>query len=110
MDWEVTPLGGFVRITSGASPSLFRFSDSGIPYFKVEQLSNADKYLDATDTPYRFERGDTVPRQSVMFAKRGAAIALNKVRILKQASFMDTNVMALTPQEGLAGVSPLARC
>lgn len=100
-DWEVAPLGGFVRITSGASPSLFRFSGSGIPYFKVEQLSNAEKYLDATDTPYLFESGDTVPGQSVMFAKRGAAIALNKVRILKRASFMDTNLMALTPQDGL---------
>jgi len=101
VDWEVSPLGGFVRITSGASPSLFCFSGSGIPYFKVEQLSNAEKYLDATDTPYLFERGDTVPGQSVMFAKRGGAIALNKVRILKQASFMDTNLMALTPRDGL---------
>ena len=101
VDWEVAPLGGFVRITSGASPSLFRFSDSGIPYFKVEQLGNAEKYLDATDTRYLFERGDTVPEQSVMFAKRGAAIALNKVRILTQASFMDTNLMALTPRDGL---------
>jgi type I restriction enzyme, S subunit len=101
VDWDVAPLGGYVRITSGASPSLFRFSGSGIPYFKVEQLSNAEKYLDATDTPYLFERGDTVPGQSVIFAKRGAAIALNKVRILKQASFMDTNLMVLTPQDGL---------
>jgi type I restriction enzyme, S subunit len=101
VDWEVAPLGGFVRITSGASPSLFRFSASGIPYFKVEQLGNTEKYLGATDTPYLFERGDTVPEQSVLFAKRGAAIALNKVRILTQASFMDTNLMALTPQNGL---------
>ena len=101
VDWEVAPLGSFVGITSGASPSLFRFSGGCIPYFKVEQLSSAEKYLDATDTPYLFDRGDTVPGQSVMFAKRGAAIALNKVRILKQASFMDTNLMALTPREGL---------
>jgi type I restriction enzyme S subunit len=90
-----------VKITSGASPSLFRFSGSGIPYFKVEQLSNSEKYLSATDTPYHFERGDTVPANSVVFAKRGAAIALNKVRILKEESFMDTNLMALTPQGGL---------
>jgi type I restriction enzyme S subunit len=100
-DWRVAPLGGFVRITSGASPSLFHFAGSGIPYFKVEQLSNAEKYLDASDTPYLFEHGDTVPGLSVVFAKRGAAIALNKVRILKQVAFMDTNLMALTPQDGL---------
>ncbi|MBV6418696.1 MAG: hypothetical protein CMLOHMNK_03626 [Steroidobacteraceae bacterium] len=100
-DWAVALLGGYVRITSGASPSLFRFSSSGIPYFKVEQLSSAEKYLDATDTPYLFERGDSVPEQSVIFAKRGGAIALNKLRILRRASFMDTNLMALTPHDGL---------
>lgn len=100
-DWEVAPLGDLVKVTSGASPSLFRFAGTGIPYFKVEQLSNAEKYLDTTDTPYLFVGGDTVPENSVLFAKRGAAIALNKVRILKQPSFMDTNLMALTPHGGL---------
>ena len=101
LDWDAPRLGALVKITSGASPSLFRFSMSGIPYFKVEQLSNSEKYLGAADTPYRFERGDTVLANSVVFAKRGGAIALNKVRILKEKSFMDTNLMALTPQPGL---------
>jgi type I restriction enzyme S subunit len=100
-DWEVVPLGGFVKITSGASPSQFRFSGGGIPYFKVEQLGNTEKYLDVTDTPYLFESGDTVSGRSVIFAKRGAAIALNKLRILNQQFFMDTNLMALTPQDEL---------
>ncbi len=100
-DWEVVPLGDLVKVTSGASPSLFRFTGTGMPYFKVEQLSNAEKYLDATDTPYLFVGGDAVPENSVLFAKRGAAIALNKVRILKQPSLMDTNLMALTPHGGL---------
>ena len=100
-DWDTTQLGACVKITSGASPSLFRFSGSGIPYFKVEQLSNSEKYLSAADTPYLFERGPIVPAKSVVFAKRGAAISLNKVRILSEESFMDTNLMALTPQVGL---------
>ena len=100
-DWDATNLGGLVKITSGASPSMFRFTGNGIPYFKVEQLSNSEKYLSGTDTPYLFERGPSVPARSVVFAKRGAAIALNKVRILNQESFMDTNLMALTPQDGL---------
>ncbi len=100
-DWDATQLGALVKITSGTSPSLFRFSGSGIPYFKVEQLSNSEKYLSVADTPYLFERGPIVPAKSVVFAKRGAAIALNKVRILSEKSFMDTNLMALTPQVGL---------
>jgi type I restriction enzyme S subunit len=99
--WAAVQLGSYVKITSGKSPSLFRFSRSGIPYFKVEQLSNSEKYLGASDTPYLFESGPTITAKSVVFAKRGAAIALNKVRILSENSFMDTNLMALTPQDSL---------
>lgn len=102
-DWSDRPLEEYVRITSGESPSLYDFTVGGRPYFKVEQLSNAKKYLNNFSTPYHFEKGRTVPRGSVIFAKRGAAIALNKVRILAQESFMDTNLMALTPTEELDG-------
>lgn len=95
-DWDVLPLGGHVRITSGESPSLIQFSDEGRPYFKVEQLGNDTKYLGNDSTPYHFLRGRTVPRGSVVFAKRGAAIALNRIRIFSDDAFMDTNLMALT--------------
>lgn len=100
-DWCVVPLGNHVQITSGESPSVFRFTPDGIPYFKVEQLNNSEKHLCSSSTPYHFEKGKTVARGSVVFAKRGAAIALNKVRVLAQESFMDTNLMALSPTEGL---------
>lgn len=100
-DWDAVPLGGYVRITSGDSPSLVRFTSSGKPYFKVEQLGNGDKILGVFSTPYHFVDGKTVPRHSVIFAKRGAAIALNKIRILHEDSFMDTNLMVLTPKDGL---------
>ena len=36
-----------------------------------------------------------VPKGSVIFPKRGAAIITNKVRILAKDSYMDTNMMAL---------------
>lgn len=100
-DWDAVPLGNYVRITSGDSPSLIRFTSGGKPYFKVEQLSNGDKYLGVFSTPYHFVDGKTVSRNSVIFAKRGAAIALNKLRILREDSFMDTNLMALTPKDGI---------
>jgi type I restriction enzyme, S subunit len=100
-DWDVVPLGELVCITSGESPSRFRFLSSGTPYFKVEQLSASNKYLDNRSTPYHFGGDRTVPARSIVFAKRGAAIALNKIRILSEASFMDTNLMALTPGDRL---------
>ena len=96
-DWEVETLGSLVQITSGESPSLFRFETSGIPYFKVDQLNNDSKFL--STTPYFFRKGKTVTRGSVIFPKRGASILLNKVRILESDSYMDTNLMTLTPVE-----------
>ena len=100
-DWETERLGTIVSITSGESPSTIEFTADGSPYFKVEQLSSTEKYLNTFSTPYHFHNGKTVPLGSVIFAKRGAAISLNKIRILAQDSFMDTNLMALVPDERL---------
>jgi len=98
-DWEAESLGQLVSITSGESPSKYVFVDSGVPYFKVEQLNNHFKY--AEETCYHFTKGKTVSARSVVFPKRGASILLNKIRIFTQNSFMDTNLMSLTTYEGL---------
>lgn len=98
-DWDFKSLGPFVDIASGESPSRFEFSEHGIPYFKVEQLNNSPKYT--SSTPYHFSSGNTVPAGSIIFAKRGASILLNKIRILSAPSFMDTNLMALSAKRGL---------
>lgn len=93
-DWEVIALGEVVEITSGDSPSKLRFVSSGIPYFKVEQLNNGSVYADETE--YQVEESKIVKCGSLIFPKRGASILLNKIRILKHDSFMDTNLMTLT--------------
>lgn len=98
---DVKRLGNLVRLTSGQSPSGFKFGARGVPYFKVEQLGRSTKYLDRTVTPYLADGSPTVPAGSILIAKRGAAIALNRVRLLAEPGFMDTNVMALTPLDGL---------
>lgn len=98
-DWSVEVLGPHVEIKSGESPSLFNFESDGTPYFKVEQLNNNSKYL--KDTPYFFHGEQKVTHGSLIFPKRGASIMLNKVRILKQDAFMDTNLMTLTPKSSL---------
>ena len=93
-DWSCNSLRDFIYISSGESPSKFRFSNLGIPYFKVEQLNNTSKYQ--RETPYRILSDKYVPKGSIIFPKRGAAIFLNKIRILNQNSYMDTNLMTLT--------------
>jgi type I restriction enzyme S subunit len=99
-DWEVDKLGDLVSITSGESPSKFVFVDSGIPYFKVEQLNNHKKYAGITE--YYLKASNTVEEGSIVFPKRGASILLNKIRIFKKPSFMDTNLMALTCSDELS--------
>jgi type I restriction enzyme S subunit len=76
---------------------LFRFGPGGIPYFKVQQLGMSTKHLRRQDTPYLVLNAPEVAQGSVVFAKRGAAIRLNNLRILAEPGYMDTNVMALTP-------------
>lgn len=94
-EWEVKKLGDIIIIRSGESPSKFKFSDSGIPFYKVEQLNIGNKYQ--KETPYYIQIETPVEKGSLIFPKRGASILLNKIRILSQDSFMDTNLMTLTP-------------
>lgn len=94
-------MGDLVKLTSGQSPSGFRFGAAGSPYFKVDQLGKSTKYLTRAETPYISDEVPVVPPGSVLIAKRGGAIALNRVRILNEPGFMDTNVMALTPTDEL---------
>ncbi|GAB2513210.1 restriction endonuclease subunit S [Paramicrobacterium agarici] len=95
--WGTRRLGDLVTLTSGQSPSRFVFGASGIPYYKVDQLGRTSKYLYGSSTPYLATRMPTVPSGSVLIAKRGGAIALDRIRLTTLPSFMDTNVMALTP-------------
>ena len=95
--WAIEPLGKFVTITSGESPSKFEFVDSGIPYFKVEQLNNSGKY--AYETIYFIRANNKIEKGSIVFPKRGASIFLNKIRILNVDSYIDTNLMTLTVNE-----------
>ncbi|MDY6964854.1 MAG: restriction endonuclease subunit S [Halobacteriota archaeon] len=98
--WEEKKLGEFVEILSGESPSKFEFVKSGIPYYKVEQLNDSDKYL-ITST-YNIKKTNKIAKKgSLIFPKRGASILLNKIRILSNDSYMDTNLMSLLPNNNI---------
>ena len=94
VEWIDNQIKNVGYLTSGESPSHFDFSAGQIPYFKVEQLNNSVKYQ--IESPYHTYSPKTIDKGSIIFPKRGAAIATNKVRILAQPSLLDTNIMALT--------------
>lgn len=90
-------LGEFVLIKSGDSPSGFEFVEkkSGIPFIKVADLNESTQYQDFAKEWVIPKENKIVPKGSVIFPKRGAAIMTNKVRITKEECHMDTNTMAL---------------
>lgn len=100
--WVVKKLGEVVVISSGESPSKFEFIENGIPYFKVEQLNNG--FIYAEQTEYFIYQDNPIPAGSIIFPKRGASIFLNKIRILRNPSFMDTNLMTITPTDEISNL------
>ena len=100
-EFEYTTLGDSVDIKSGYSPSKYELNSNGdIPFLKVEELNNCDKYQENSRF-YTESHKDVIPRRSVIFPKRGAAILNNKVRILKVDALLDSNLMALIPKPTL---------
>lgn len=93
-EWDVEKLRELVTIRSGDSPSNYMLKITGIPFFKVDQLNNSNKYQ--KDTPYYIDVKNPIPAGSIVFPKRGAAIFMNKIRILNQDSYFDTNIMSVS--------------
>lgn len=93
--WSSSELRHSIRIHSGVAPSALNISDCGtVPYVKVEDLNNTDK-LQLTSRTFVDKDEFTVPVNSVIFPKRGAAIFSNKVRIAALPMVLDTNLMAV---------------
>lgn len=98
-EWEERKLGEFVTIKSGWSPSNFNtIHINGNLFIKVDDLNysiriqnNSNMKVSEHPNYQKMKKGSTI------FPKRGAAIMTNKVRILGNDSYMDTNMMALEP-------------
>lgn len=100
-EWKEEALGRHIDIWSGNSPSTFTLSSIGrYPYVKVEDLNNCSKYQ-TTAREFCDDALGAIPKHSLLFPKRGAAIELNKIRITKSQIQIDTNLMAITPKEEL---------
>ena len=80
-----------------------------LPFFKVgdistawnsgqKQLTRAQHYLDHAEAGAI--KAKAFPKGTVVFAKIGEAIKLNRRAVLGQPSLVDNNVMGLVPKEG----------
>lgn len=96
--WEKRKLGDYVIIISGDAPSKFDNGDE--LYVKVDDLNYSPKYIADSQSKVATNKFiKKAPKGSVIFPKRGTAIMTNKVRILSENSYMDTNMMALSSEK-----------
>ena len=106
--WRRLTLGEKCDILAGFGfPERFQGKSSGdLPFYKVGDISetwkrgdtfltNANHYISHTEA--RELRAKALPANTTVFAKIGAAIALNRRAILSEPSLVDNNVMGLHP-------------
>lgn len=107
-NWKFVRLGSCVRLRSGTTfPRERERSNGRYPYCKVgdmNMLGNA-KYITTSSRfidPTPKEHLHLIPPNSIVFPKRGGAIATNKKRLIQSPVFVDLNVMAMTPYQGVS--------
>ncbi|WP_250865148.1 restriction endonuclease subunit S [Enterococcus faecalis] len=103
-DWKERKLGDYVIIRSGWSPSNFDINNNANNLFiKVDDLNYSTRVQEESQVKVNIlSKYKKMKKSSTIFPKRGAAIMTNKVRMLGEDSYMDTNMMALEPK----GIDP----
>ena len=103
-EWEVVQAGDIGYFKGGSGfPTRFQGGKSGeYPFYKVSDMNiegneifmkNANNYID--DGLRRQVGATSFPANSIVFAKVGAAVFLERKKILSQASCLDNNMAAL---------------
>lgn len=102
-DWEVLCLSEFGKFRSGSGfPLRYQGHDSGdYPFFKVSDMNNDGNELFMRTAKNLIKKdmqkligASIFPRDCIVFAKIGAAIFLERKKLLAQESCIDNNMMA----------------
>lgn len=96
-DWESVKLGNFIIIDNGNV--LTEFVDNGnLACIKVSDMNLPENQISITTSSHwtNISMKKLLPIDSIIFPKRGAAIATNKKRITKIPCVIDNNCMGLT--------------
>jgi len=105
--WVWTSVSECMALKSGTSFPKEKELDTGeYIYAKVADMNIAENIKEITTSsrfmnPNSKEKGALIPAGSIIFPKRGGAIATNKKRFVSNDIFVDLNIMALTPFKGI---------
>jgi len=106
--WCHASLGTVAELVSGAGFPLDRQGRQGLayPFFKVGNLGNVESGQELKEAPDTVDsataqelRARIIPPRSVLFAKIGMAIGLNRRRLNGVACCIDNNMMAAIPNK-----------
>jgi type I restriction enzyme S subunit len=109
-EWEYSKLGTRVSFLGGYGfPERFQNLREGeVPFFKVSDQSTPgnERELTSSNNYVSFECAANqgwklLPKGGIAFAKVGAALLLNRRRILTQDSLVDNNMMVAVAQDGV---------
>ncbi len=107
-EWETKRLGEIGRFRGGSGfPTVFQGETSGqYPFFKVSDMNNegnetfmesASNYI--SDTTRKKLGAVVFPAKSIVFAKVGAAVFLERKKILSRPSCLDNNMAGFTLED-----------
>ncbi|WP_158860985.1 restriction endonuclease subunit S [Lunatibacter salilacus] len=110
--WEIVIISDVAEIISGIGfPKDLQGKTKGkFPFYKVGDISrsvksgrkfleNAESYIDEDEK--KFLKAKEFPKNTIVFAKIGEALKLNRRGILSSPSFIDNNVMGLIPNRNI---------
>jgi type I restriction enzyme S subunit len=99
--WELITGNDALELGGGASPSAIQFRHNGDTlYMKVDDFNNPQnaEYIKMTKLSYdTIDNPSAKPyaKDTIVIAKRGAAIEKNRVRIFETETYVDTNLMTI---------------
>lgn len=105
--WVWVRVGSVFNTMSGTTFEAAFERDSGsFAYIKVGDMNlPGNEFIITTSSrfidPDEKMRRVLIPTGSIIFPKRGGAIATNKKRIVQDPIFVDLNTMAITPEKGV---------
>jgi type I restriction enzyme S subunit len=100
--WKVSELENFITIKNGYSPSKFNFVENGkYPFMKVDDMNYAYKYINNAKLYFDETKYKMAEPYTIIFPKRGAAIKTNKINILIERAYYDTNIMGVRTNNNL---------